>query len=120
VTLDFEMQEAVTFRDGAAQAFGELESALSRRDAKATLRLQQLLGRLGHDLSAAAAHTRVADSDAVEQTTDEALGLIDGLYPDDWPRSQRRAGRSTRRSPMRSAQSARARPPPRPWSRTRR
>jgi hypothetical protein len=150
-------------------------------------------------------HTRVADPDAVEQTTDEALGLIDDLYPDEWKdagdtadfdvisgtldrleaaanadqyaraeqarleayavfefgpeqrlrglasgpssgsrgssgteqtacpawrssssaspartRSQRRAGRSTRRSPMRSAQSERARPPPRPWSRTRR
>jgi high-affinity iron transporter len=84
VTLDFEIQEALTFRDGAAQAFGELESALSRRDAKATFRLEQLLSRLGHDLSAAAAHTRVADPDAVAQTTDEALGLIDDLYPDDW------------------------------------
>ena len=33
MTLSFEIQEAVTFRDGAAQAFGDLESVLAKRDA---------------------------------------------------------------------------------------
>ena len=32
VTQAFEIQEAITFRDGAAQAFGDLEAALSQRD----------------------------------------------------------------------------------------
>ena len=36
VALDFEIQEAITFRDGAAAAFADLESILLRRDAAAT------------------------------------------------------------------------------------
>jgi high-affinity iron transporter len=84
VTLDFEIQEAVTFRDGAAQAFGELESALARRDVPATRRLEALLGELGADLSAAASHREVADPDSVGAKTDEALALIDDLYPEEW------------------------------------
>jgi high-affinity iron transporter len=84
VTLDFEIQEAVTFRDGAAQAFGELEPALSVRGRDETRRLSTLLASLGHDLTAAARHTRVADPGQVEGVTDEALALIDDLYPDEW------------------------------------
>ncbi len=84
VTLDFEIQEAVTFRDGAAQAFGELESVLAQRDEAATHRLEELLTDLARDLSGAASHARVADPETVEATTDEALGLIDDLYPKEW------------------------------------
>ena len=36
VVLDFEIQEAITFRDGAAAAFGDLEPILLRRDPAAT------------------------------------------------------------------------------------
>ena len=84
VTLDFEIQEAVTFRDGAAQAFGELEPTLSARGREETRRLSVLLTSIGHDLSAAARHTSVADPSQVEGATDEALALIDDLYPDEW------------------------------------
>lgn len=84
VTLDFEVQEAVTFRDGAAQAFGELEATLAERDRGATRRLGALLTRLGEDLAAAARHVLVADPSQVEHDADEALALIDALYPDEW------------------------------------
>ncbi len=84
VTLDFEIQEAVTFRDGAAQAFGELEPALAARGRDETRSLSALLSSLGHDLAAAARHTSVADPGQVESATDEALALIDDLYPDEW------------------------------------
>jgi high-affinity iron transporter len=84
VTLDFEIQEAVTFRDGAAQAFGDLEAALAKRDRSATARIGELLGSLGDALSAAARGDDVAAPDAVQAQTDEALGLIEAVYPAEW------------------------------------
>jgi high-affinity iron transporter len=84
VMLDFEVQEAVTFRDGASQAFGELEAALAVRDRAATRRLALLLAGLGHDLGAAARHTSVADPEIVKRNADSALALIDDLYPEEW------------------------------------
>ena len=47
VTLDFEIQEAVTFRDGAAQALGDLEHLLAEQDQQDTKRLGELLDGLG-------------------------------------------------------------------------
>ena len=84
VRLDFEIQEAVTFRDGAAQAFGDLEHLLALENEADTRRLGELLDTLAADLGAAARHDAVADPDDVTATTDEALSLIDGLYPDEW------------------------------------
>ena len=45
VTLDFEIQEAITFRDGAAGAFRDLEPTLLRRDGAATRALAALARR---------------------------------------------------------------------------
>jgi high-affinity iron transporter len=84
VTLDFEIQEAVTFRDGAAQALGDLEHRLALENEADTRRLSALVDQLGSDLGAAARHKSVADPAAVQAATDEALDLIDSLYPDEW------------------------------------
>jgi high-affinity iron transporter len=84
VTLDFEIQEAVTFRDGAAQALGDLEHLLALEDEQGTRRLGEILDGLAGDLGAAARHDAVADPEDVQAATDEALGLIDSLYPDEW------------------------------------
>jgi high-affinity iron transporter len=84
VTLDFEIQEAVTFRDGAAQAFGDLEHLLAQQDGAATRQLGAILDGLAADLAAAAGHEAVADPDDIQAATDEALALIDSLYPDEW------------------------------------
>jgi len=84
VTLDFEIQEAITFRDGASQAFGDLEAALAERDPAATARIGALLQALGDDLSLAARGEQVADPDVVQAQTDEALDLADGIYPEEW------------------------------------
>lgn len=84
VTLDFEIQEAVTFRDGAAQALGDLEHLLAEQDQQGTQRLGEILDGLGTDLAAAARQDAVADPDDIQAATDEALALIDSLYPDKW------------------------------------
>lgn len=84
VTLEFEIQEAVTFRDGAASAFADLRPTLTATDAGATSRLSAALDRLGTALSDTARGEAVAEPDAVRSTTDEALALIGILYPSAW------------------------------------
>ncbi len=84
VRLDFEVQEAITFRDGAAGAFGDLESLLLRSDRTATRELDTSLVELGDALTAASRGTAVADPQAVQATTDRALRQIDLLYPNQW------------------------------------
>ena len=60
VTLAFEIQEAITFRDGAAAALRDVEPALAVRDPGATRHLVELVDRLGETLAAAVRGTAVA------------------------------------------------------------
>ena len=84
VTLDFEVQEAITFRDGAAQAYADLEAALAKRDAAATARIGVLVDELGSALALAARSEQVADPERVEALAEEALTLADGIFPEAW------------------------------------
>ncbi len=84
VTLAFEIQEAVTFRDGAAAALRDIEPVLAGRDAAATSRLVGLVDGLAGTLSAAVRGTEVASPDRVRSDVDAALGLVDELYPSAW------------------------------------
>ena len=84
VTLEFEIQEAVTFRDGAASAFVDLRPTLAATNAGATARLGATLDELGTALADAARGDAVADPDSVRATTHEALTLIGTLYPSEW------------------------------------
>ena len=84
VTLDFEIQEAITFRDGAAAAFHDLEPTLLARDAAATRRSRRRSTRLGDALAAAARGGVVAEPDSCRGDDRHALGLIDRLYPNAW------------------------------------
>ncbi len=84
VALAFEVQEAVTFRDGAAQAFADLEGPLLRRDPAATRRIGILLATLGDDLAAAVQDRAVAPEDRVQGDADEALGLAENVFPKEW------------------------------------
>jgi high-affinity iron transporter len=84
VTLDFEIQEAITFRDGAAAAFHDLESTLAARDPKATGALGRALDELGYSLADASRGSAVAAPDQVRATTEGALAAIGSLYPSEW------------------------------------
>ncbi|MEZ5101075.1 MAG: FTR1 family protein [Thermoleophilia bacterium] len=84
VVHDFEIQEAITFRDGAAQAFADLESVLLARDAAGTRRIGTLLDVLGDALAAAAAGSRVVEPDVVDAAAAEVVDLAGGLYPEEW------------------------------------
>jgi high-affinity iron transporter len=81
VTLAFEIQEAVTFRDGAAQAFADLEGKLAERDTAATSRIDDLVTALGEELAAASEGRSVAPEEAIAAKADEALDLAEGSSP---------------------------------------
>jgi high-affinity iron transporter len=85
VTLGFEIQEAITFRDGAESAFRDLEPALVERDEAATRRIGALLAQLGRDLGQAGRGTgSVATAEQIERATDESLALVDRVFPKRW------------------------------------
>jgi len=87
VTKDFEIQEAVNFRDGVASAFNDLESILSKTHSAESAEIGTLVESLGADLTAASRGTSVADPDAVEDKAQRALDLSDQIFPDAWKES---------------------------------
>ena len=91
VTVDFEIQEAISFRDGAAGAFRDLEPTLLRRDGAATRALAASLTTLGDALAAAGRGTAVASPELIRSNTDEALRLAGVLYPQEWKEAAKTA-----------------------------
>jgi high-affinity iron transporter len=84
VTLEFEIQEAVTFRDGAESAYHDLEPTLAARDAAGTRRLGERLDGIEAILADASRETGVAPPEAVDAKASEALALTETLYPEAW------------------------------------
>jgi high-affinity iron transporter len=84
VMLDFEVQEAITFRDGAAQAFSDLEAALAQRDPTATAGIGDAVDELGAALALAARGEQVTDPARVEELAEGALALADSVFPEAW------------------------------------
>ena len=88
VTLAFEIQEAVTFRDGAAQALADLDSRLVELDPAAAARIDELVTALGADMAAASQGVRVADEDTVREQAQQALDLAESTFPAEWKEGQ--------------------------------
>ena len=84
VVVPIEIQEAIAFRDGAAVAFGELQSYLAARDLAATRSVQRALAGLDTRLGDAERGTAVADPGEVQSLTKTATSALDDVYPDDW------------------------------------
>jgi Iron permease FTR1 family len=84
VTIPFEIQEAIAFRDGAEAAFGDLEAELERRDARASGAAERALERLERSVEDAGNGRGVVDEHGVETAHERAADLLDGLFPDEW------------------------------------
>ena len=84
VTVPFEIQEAITFRDAAASSLADIAPTLLARDAAATRELTANLESLGRDLEASASGRAVAPAERVSANAERSLELIDGLYPEAW------------------------------------
>jgi high-affinity iron transporter len=85
VTLDFEIQEAVAFRTGAAAAFADLRDQLAKRDAARTATAAEGLDRLGRLVGVAAErHDGVPTAEEVEAETKRVEDALNGAMPEPW------------------------------------
>ncbi|MEA2179685.1 MAG: high-affinity iron transporter, partial [Solirubrobacteraceae bacterium] len=84
-TLDFEIQEAVAFRTGAAAAFTDLRALLARRDEAATQAVAADLEKLRTMVAEASERKEgVPEASDVEAVTDRAEARLDKLFPKAW------------------------------------
>ena len=84
VTVDFEIQEAVAFQEGAASAFSDLEGELSRRDPRATAVVESAIDRLGTYVEEAQEGERVASQEQMEKAHGQASDTLEELIPEEW------------------------------------
>jgi high-affinity iron transporter len=84
VTIPFEIQEAIAFREGAASAFSDLEAEFEARDPAAVAQVQRALDRLEAYVEDAGRGERIVSEDAVEAAHDEAGEALDELIPEEW------------------------------------
>ena len=87
VTRDLEIQEATTFRNGAAAAFADLEPLLQSRDAAKTAAIAAGFRTLEQQLSAASAHASVPSAAEVEQSTAALNQLLREIMPAEWQKT---------------------------------
>ena len=89
VAKDFEIVEAITFRNGAAAAFADLRAILDTRGAAEATQAAQAAGQLAQleqILSAAIERRQVADPAQVRQLTEEVTRQLNAIVPPEWLR----------------------------------
>lgn len=84
VTLQFEIQEAVTFHEAAQAAFADLRDVLAATDPTATANTAALLDSLGGYLLAANTGGAVAEPRLLNQEANEIMSTLDELMPEEW------------------------------------
>jgi high-affinity iron transporter len=84
VTADFEIQEAVGFRNGAEQAFGDLKGKLDRRDPVRTEKVAVALEELRVILTNVQQGGKIETEAKVEQITNNAIGELKAEAPPAW------------------------------------
>ncbi|MBZ0281688.1 MAG: FTR1 family protein [Anaerolineae bacterium] len=78
ITSDLEIQEANTFRDGAAAAFADLQPMLDAIDATTTTQVAELLETVKTQIAA------VATPEDLRTTVETISRTLDGLMPEAW------------------------------------
>ena len=84
VTIPFEIQEAIAFRDGAASAFSDLEAELVKRDPRGAARVERSLEQLRVYVEDAGERQKVVPEDRVEEAHEAASDTLDDLIPEEW------------------------------------
>ena len=87
VNLDFEVQEAVAFADGAEQSFADLSSELYKTDPEGTHRITAQLDELQKDLADTAAKKTVTPNEEIDRLHDLISDETDAAFPDEWKES---------------------------------
>lgn len=84
VTKELEIQEAITFGNGAAAAFSDLQNLLDARDAAKTMEAAGLFDALQQQLIAASARSHVPAAAEVEVTTAQLVAILNEIIPAEW------------------------------------
>ena len=84
VILELEIEEAITFRNGAAAAFNDLAPALFERDAEGAAIADKGLRDLDAILLAARSGSTIAEPQDVEELTLQLTTDLQDLYPAEW------------------------------------
>ncbi len=84
VTVALEIQEAATFRDGAAAAFNDLRSLLDTRDAATTQQVAEAFDALEQQLLAAKDQSHIASPADIQAGADRISTLLKQTMPAEW------------------------------------
>jgi high-affinity iron transporter len=84
VTLQFEIQEAVTFQEAGQAAFDDLRDLIAELDASAAATAAAGLSQLRADLAAANSGGAVVPAQEMRATADELLQTLDAVMPEEW------------------------------------
>jgi high-affinity iron transporter len=87
VVADIEIQEAITFLDGAQAAFTDLRPSLNLQDPAAADRLSDQLAALDRTLAEANSRSAIAEPDAVEAQAGAVEETSRDLFPAEWLRA---------------------------------
>ena len=91
VTLDFEIQEAIAFSEGAQSAFTDLEGLLAEREPEGAATVEAALAELETISVDAGEGTAVASQDEMDDAYDEASETLDSILPDELKESNAEA-----------------------------
>ncbi|MCX6050684.1 MAG: FTR1 family protein, partial [Chloroflexi bacterium] len=84
VNRTLEIQEAITFRDGAAAAFADLQNLLDARDVQRTAAIEKSLASLETQLQATLAQTQIAAPAAIQAQSDQLVTDLKAIMPAEW------------------------------------
>ena len=87
VTRDLEIQEAITFHEGAYAAFSDLKNLLDANDHGQTVQAEALFKSLGDQLAETGTGKSVASLEAIQSQTDELSSTLKNLIPATWLQS---------------------------------
>ncbi len=87
VTVEFELQEARAFLDGANAAYADLADAMRRQNADAAAKAKAGIAALDRAVTEAADGTKVVDEDDVKAVAEDTLADLQDAFPQAWKES---------------------------------
>lgn len=91
VSVDLEIREAITFRDGAAAAFADLYAPLAALNPALAAQAETQFATLGELLAATSTRQQVAEPSAIQNVTDALLTDLRQLLPVAWQKQDSNA-----------------------------
>ena len=84
VTTPFEITEGIAFADAATSALSDLSPVLEQRDPEALAALEDKIDELAGYFDDANVGTNVVELETVESAHDDAIDMMNDLFPDEW------------------------------------